>query len=236
MTCRGNGSPTVVLVPGLGAERSTFSALADALADSPRVCTTERAGIGDSPALSADAPDPSAASAAEQLLGALQERDIEAPYVLLGWSYGGLVVQAFVKQYTDEVAGVILEDSSVPEQFTEPFWRRQGIDWSEGGRQIDQNATIHELRDLDFGDLPLFVLTQGDPTGRFRKNWFGHQDRLTALSTNSLHVVADSGHEIHVDALPLVTTAVKEVVESAQQQDALHPCDKRFTRLQGACR
>lgn len=44
MTCRGSGTPTVVLVPGLGADQSAFAGLAAALPTTPTVCTTERAG------------------------------------------------------------------------------------------------------------------------------------------------------------------------------------------------
>jgi len=237
MTCRGSGEPTVVLVPGLGVDRSVFTELAGLLPASVQVCTTERAGVGSSPPLADDVPDPSAGSAADQLLEGLHGRGLDGPYVLLGWSYGGLVVQAFVDRHPNVVAGVVLEDASVPEQFTERIWREQSIDWAEGGRPIDTDATIRELAELDFGDVPLFVLTQGEMAGRLRDNWFGHQDRLAALSPDSVHVVADdSGHEIHVDALPLVDAAVTEVVTAVTQGRPLKPCDRRFARWQGSCR
>ncbi|MFN8192769.1 MAG: alpha/beta fold hydrolase [Nocardioidaceae bacterium] len=237
MTCDDSGGPTVVLVPGLGADRTVFDELAGVLPDSVRVCQTERAGVGTSPALPGDAPDPTAGSAADQLLEALQARGVSGPYVLLGWSYGGMVVQAFVDRHPRDVAGVVLEDASVPEEFTEPFWRRQSIDWAEGGRSIDTRGTARELAHLDFGDVPLFVLTQGEPTGEFRRNWFGHQDFLASLSSDSVHVVADqSGHEIHRDALPLVRAAVTEVVSAVGSGSPLRPCDGRFARLDGSCR
>jgi pimeloyl-ACP methyl ester carboxylesterase len=38
--------------------------------------------------------------------------------VLVGHSYGGLYTQAYAARYPDEVAGVVLVDSSHPEQFT----------------------------------------------------------------------------------------------------------------------
>ncbi len=108
---------------------------------------------------------------------------------------------------------------------------------SEKPRSSITNATIRQLAELDFRDVPLFVLTQGAMTGRLRDNWFGHQDRLAALSADSVHVVADdSGHEIHIDALPLVNAAVTEVVAAVAQGRPLEPCDRRFARWQGSCR
>lgn len=236
MTCRGEGDPTVVLVPGLEGDLGVFSDLMKALPATNRVCSTERAGVGESPPLPAGEADPSAGSAADQLLGGLQERGMNGPYVLLGWSYGGMVVQAFADRHPESVSGILLEDSSVPAQFAEPLWKKVGIDWVEGGRPIDQDSTTGQLADLDFGEVPLFVLTQDELPGAYQRNWFRHQDDLAALSTDSVHVVAHSGHEIHVDALPLVAAAIREVVDAVRGDGTLESCDERFARLGGSCR
>ena len=51
MTCQGEGTPTVVLEAGLNTSGDTFAALADTLAATTRVCWSDRAGVGGSPAL-----------------------------------------------------------------------------------------------------------------------------------------------------------------------------------------
>ncbi len=165
MTCVGEGEPAVVLVAGLHTSGDTFADLARELGATTQVCSYDRAGIGDSPPLPASAPDPSAGSAADDLALTLSAEGIAAPYVVVGWSYGGLVTQAFATRHADLVAGIVLEDSSVTGQFTDPYFR--DIDWVEGGRSVDKAATTRQLKAVDFGDVPLGVLTAGEASGEF---------------------------------------------------------------------
>ena len=235
MTCVGKGQPTVVLVAGLHTSGQTFADLARELGTTTQVCSYDRAGIGDSPPLSASAPDPSAGSAADGLARTLVAKGIAAPYVVVGWSYGGLVTQAFATRHADLVAGIVLEDSSVPDQFTDPFFG--AIDWMEGGRPVDTAATTRQLKAVDFGDVPLGVLTQGEASGEFRRLWFRYQDRLAGLSSDSVHVEAvQSGHEIHAEARELEVALIREVVDAVRTGNALAACDNRFEKVQGDCR
>jgi pimeloyl-ACP methyl ester carboxylesterase len=55
---------------------------------------------------------------ATELHTLLQNAQIPGPYVLVGWSFGGLYVRGYANQYRDEVAGLVLLDSSSPEQCT----------------------------------------------------------------------------------------------------------------------
>ena len=48
----------------------------------------------------------------------LEDADTEGPCVLVGHSYGGLYARMYAARYSEEVAGVVLVDSSHPEQFT----------------------------------------------------------------------------------------------------------------------
>jgi pimeloyl-ACP methyl ester carboxylesterase len=47
----------------------------------------------------------------------LTRAGVPAPYVLVGHSKGGLIVRRFAADHPDEVAGIVLLDSSHPEQF-----------------------------------------------------------------------------------------------------------------------
>jgi pimeloyl-ACP methyl ester carboxylesterase len=234
MSCIGEGSPTIVLNAGLDTSGDVFDSMAVELSSTTRVCMYDRAGIGGSPALGDDEPDPTAGSAATALHETLAEEGIEPPYVAIGWSYGGVVTQAFASAYPDDVAGVLLEDSSVPAEFTEPFFG--DIEWVEGGRQVDTAASSEELHGLDLGDTPLVVLTTGEATGEFRRIWYGYHRDLAKVSTDALHVIAlGAGHEIHADSEALEVALAEELVTAVRDGQRLAACDRRFARAGGRC-
>jgi dienelactone hydrolase len=234
MTCQGEGSPTVVLEAGLDTSGDTFATLVDTLAATTRVCWSDRAGVGGSPALAADAADPWPGSSADALAAELESRGEAAPYVVLGWSYGGMVAQAFATRHADLTAGLVLEDSSVPEQFTDPAW--DDIAWVDGGREVDEDTAVEELSDVDLGDLPVVVLTAEDLTGKLRLLWEGYQERLTASSGDAVHARAvGAGHAIHESTPDLVAAAVVDVVEAVRDEAPLGPCAGRYDEVGGRC-
>lgn len=231
MTCSGTTGPVVVLEAGLDTSGDVFEPLVDALGDQ-RVCISDRAGVGASPPLAASDPDPWPGSAADTLVETLAANGQEPPYVVLGWSYGGIVAQALATRHPELVSGLVLEDSSVPQQFVDRAW--QVIDWVDGGRSVDKKTAVAELSTVDFGDLPVVVLTADYPPARTTELWTGYQQRLTDSTTDAVHLVAvGSDHEIHEDALDLVATAVREVV--AADGSGLDDCDARFRKVGGRC-
>jgi pimeloyl-ACP methyl ester carboxylesterase len=111
LNCRGSGSPTVVLEPGAGEMSSAMAWIAPAVARDTRVCVYDRAGRGWSEP--ADGPRDGEQIAAD-LHTLLQRGHVPGPYVLAGHSFGGLYVLAFTARYPDEVAGLVLVDSTEP--------------------------------------------------------------------------------------------------------------------------
>jgi pimeloyl-ACP methyl ester carboxylesterase len=109
--CTGSGSPTVVLEPGGGASSSDFGWIAPAVARDTTVCVYDRAGRGWSDA--SDGPRDGAQIAAD-LHTLLARAHVLGPYVLVGHSFGGLYVQSFAAQFPDQVAGMVLLDSTSP--------------------------------------------------------------------------------------------------------------------------
>lgn len=109
------GRPTVILESGLGATSSSWGWIQPSVAKTTRVCAYDRAGMG----WSASSPAPrNAQNIATELHTLLKNAQIPGPYVLAGWSYGGMYVRQYASQYPDEVAGLVLIDSSSPEQCT----------------------------------------------------------------------------------------------------------------------
>jgi pimeloyl-ACP methyl ester carboxylesterase len=100
-----------VLEPGLGAASSDFGWIAPAVARDTRVCVYDRAGRGWSDA--ADGPQDGAHIAAD-LHVLLDRAHVPRPYVLAGHSFGGLYILSFAAQFPDQVAGMVLLDSTAP--------------------------------------------------------------------------------------------------------------------------
>ncbi|HET8916305.1 MAG TPA: alpha/beta hydrolase [Propionibacteriaceae bacterium] len=111
LNCTGSGSPTVVLEPGHGEVSSAMGWIAPAVARDSRVCVYDRAGRGSSDP--ADGPQDAAQTAAD-LHTLLDRGHIPGPYVLAGHSFGGLYVLTFAATYPDQVAGLVLLDSTAP--------------------------------------------------------------------------------------------------------------------------
>jgi pimeloyl-ACP methyl ester carboxylesterase len=109
--CTGSGSPTVVLEPGHGGSSSDFGWITPAVARETRVCVYDRAGRGWSDA--ADGPQDGAHIAAD-LHTLLERAHVPGPYVLAGHSFGGLYIRSFTAQFPNQVAGMVLLDSTAP--------------------------------------------------------------------------------------------------------------------------
>ena len=116
INCIGQGSPTVILEAASGSMSAHWVRVQNQLAQTTRVCAYDRAGLG----WSEPGPEPRDARQVTSELHTLLEgaAGTEGPYVPVGHSYGGLYARMYAARYSQEVAGVVLVDSSHPEQFT----------------------------------------------------------------------------------------------------------------------
>jgi len=115
--CSGEGTPTVVIEGGLGRDWLDWQGVQPNLSRLTRVCTYDRSGLGWSEPRSGSRD---AEAIAHQLHLLLDEAKIPRPLVVAGHSGGGLYVREFAREYPDEVAAVVLIDSTSPQQFDEP--------------------------------------------------------------------------------------------------------------------
>ena len=114
LNCMGQGSPTVILDAGLGDFSLTWGQVQPEIAKITRVCSYDRAGYG----WSESSPQhQTAITKAEALHTLLVNAEIPGPYVLVGHSLGGLIGRVYTHSYPDEVAGMVLVDSSHEEMY-----------------------------------------------------------------------------------------------------------------------
>jgi pimeloyl-ACP methyl ester carboxylesterase len=111
--CMGDTQPAVVIDTGLGGSSLEWFQVQQALAKRLRVCTYDRAGYG----WSDPGPSPRITSRiVEELHKLLDKAQVPPPYVLIGHSFGGFTARYFATLYPAQVVGVVLVDSSHPDQ------------------------------------------------------------------------------------------------------------------------
>jgi pimeloyl-ACP methyl ester carboxylesterase len=113
--CTGNGTPTVIFESGLDTDGSLgWSNVQPKVAELTRACSYDRAGIMWSAPRNGERDAKTIANELRMLLANASEGP---PYVMVGHSLGGPLVRAFADVAgPDAVSGVVLVDSSHPEQ------------------------------------------------------------------------------------------------------------------------
>jgi pimeloyl-ACP methyl ester carboxylesterase len=207
----------VILESGLGSISSAWALVQAEVAKGTRVCSYDRAGMG----WSDSSPEPrDAQHIAQELHALLHNANVPGPYVLVGWSYGGLYVREYAGQYGDEVVGLVLVDSSHPDQWTST---------PEGQAQFESNAKIYSVAPAlaRLGVMRVMGLLQPDsglptPYNEALKASFAatkDQDTQSAEFLASLTSAAEVRQQMSVGQIPLfVLTATEHGTPPEQEQ------------------
>ncbi len=110
----GRGEPTVVFEAGFGATSLNWTYVQRGVAKHLRTVSYDRYGLGWSSA--AETPR-TPKQIAMELHGMLCVANIEPPYVLVGHSFGGLVMRRFALDYPEETLGLVLIDPMRTEEW-----------------------------------------------------------------------------------------------------------------------
>ena len=188
-TVFGSGQPSVVIEPPFGGNAAAWWPIAQTMAEDTTVVTYDRAPYGaSSPARDGRTPHEIAAD----LEGVLRSLNVTGPLVLVGHSLGGIYMRAYAARHLDQVAGMVLVESSHESQrpvlaarytpkdrllvaLTVPQMIVRSKQWRGGA---DRRSNIREYRMFKrlgasdqalapggLGNRPLIVLTRG-PGGR----------------------------------------------------------------------
>jgi pimeloyl-ACP methyl ester carboxylesterase len=222
--CTGTGSPTVVLDAGSPETSAAWRWVQPAIARVTRVCSYDRAGLGQS----APAPEGmprSALTQARELHELLARAGVAGPYVVVGHSWGGLIAQVFAHTYPRVVAGAVLLDAT---NYAYGLPPRRKLN-PEG---IDAHASANQLAKVrSLGAIPLVVL--GSKLNASNSVLGGSLDGEAALSSDSVAAIAsDSTHELpypQPKGRPdLVVDAVLAVVRAVRDHRPLRSCRAIF--------
>jgi thioesterase domain-containing protein len=116
----GEGSPALVLVHPVGGAVFCYAPLASALrAPSPVYGFADETGDGDEP------PPERIPRLAKQYLAQLRESGIPRPWVLGGWSFGGLVAYEMARIEGESTPVLLLDAAYVTDE--EPMWSEEKL-------------------------------------------------------------------------------------------------------------
>lgn len=111
---QGTGSPAVILESGIAATSLSWSYVQPRVADFTRVCSYDRAGLGFSASCRIPrTPD----QFVLELRTLLMRACVPPPFILVGHSFGGLLVRAYASLHPQDVAGILMVDPVSLEQW-----------------------------------------------------------------------------------------------------------------------
>jgi pimeloyl-ACP methyl ester carboxylesterase len=234
----GSGTPPIVMVGGLGNALDTWAQILPSAAEFSTAVAYSRSGLGRSE------PGPSRHTAKDSVLelhALLVKLQLKPPYILVGASYGGILVRLYTSLYPSEVIGLVLVDGSheqqvqrygqldpkYPEQFRASFEEKirndkgAEVDEDRESMRIQAAGVVEGMKSLP--DIPIAVLTsmQVPPTAQYVNQtargydaWRAMHEEWFRRSRNGLHIVTTrSGHHIQDDEPQLVIEGIKFVLD-----------------------
>lgn len=242
VNCTGAGSPTVILDAGLGgSSTSDWNLVQPEASKITHVCSYDRAGRG----FSEKGPEPRTSEMiVSELHTLLQNAGIQGPYVLVGYSFGGMNMRLYASRYPDEVVGMVLVDSILedqdtglkavlsPDEFNSYYTAR--VKAAMQAEQVDDVTSFEQLRKANWhADIPLVVIRHGQSGSvpfmprslspqqitAVEEMWKNLQIGLAKRSPQGTVVVAEkSNHDIPHIQPELIVDAIQKVVAAVRQK------------------
>ena len=228
LSCGGGPGPTVIFEAAVGEDHASFLPIAQRIQNRAYTCVYDRTGVGRS---TKPKPAVTARDHVAELHELLELADVPRPAVVVGHSYGGIVSLMETVEHPEDVAGLILIDSSHPHQDErmadlhlaelDPEYFVQLaeiVDWPGSMRQAA----------AEYGHLPAIPLTvitatkvDADdglppdfPREAMKAIWLGLQDEHARLRPDARHIQAATSHYVHVDDPDLVVSEIIHMLEA----------------------
>jgi len=223
-----HAAPPVVFESGLDGHIEWWRDVLPALCGEFSCLAYNRPGIG----RSAPATTPrDAATIVDELRASLGAAQFAPPYVLVGHSLGGLYLQYFARRHPDEVAALVLVDSTHPRQTDgdgaldrQPLWVRAALSGLTSAVAKEELAQMDRNRDEVLGlpapaGLPVIVLSAAQEAGGdspAERHAAALRRDIAALYPGATQVWVDSGHGIPLEKPQAVIDAVRAAIAAAR--------------------
>jgi len=156
----------------------------------------------------------------ELLRKLLLKRGLNPPYVLVGHSLGGLYLQYFARRYPNEVLGLVLVDSTYPDDF---------INHSNLPKKMEKqfkylaeytNYFSQELLALPTTEVPVIALvatnermmTQKEELKPILESMIANAKKYLSFYPNCTVQTVDTGHFVMYENPDVVSEAIKEML------------------------
>ncbi|WP_446809629.1 alpha/beta fold hydrolase [Methylomonas sp. 2BW1-5-20] len=218
----------VVFENGLGGTFDWWEEVYPAIAGDATALVYNRAGYGNSEQVEASRDG---RHIVEELRDLLASQSLAPPYILVGHSLGGLYMQWYARHYPQEVAGLILVDSTHPAQLKGPGAIENWPIWVRWIFGVMMSATANrELAALDptgdevlaapaFTGAPVIVLSAAQPladTSELAIDANQKRKDIARLHPGAMQRWVDSGHAIPLEEPESVISAIREVLSTAR--------------------
>jgi pimeloyl-ACP methyl ester carboxylesterase len=224
---------TVVFESGMGEDANTWNDVRSAVAEFSHTFAYDRPGLGQSDATSQPR---TVVQMAADLHAVLKAADLRPPYVLVGHSLGGAIVQVFAHRYPNDVAGLVLVDPEDGRLIQLLRSRMNAAEWDARQKALDEampsmplpiRAELNAANDsggavakaVPLPHVPVVILTGTKKNPEFPGNPLEQDiklelhNALVAKTRGAKHVlVPNSRHYVQNDAPHLVIEAVRQVV------------------------
>lgn len=217
-------SVPVVFENGLGGRMEWWKKVIPALPGDTTTFAYNRPGYGNSD----PAPTPrDGFHIVEELRTLLRGNNLNPPYILVGHSLGGLYMQLFARRYPDEVAALILVDSTHPKQLEgEGSLDRQSF-LVRGLLGVMVTGTARQELDLlsqtgeqllgypGLQNKPVFVLSASGPMKEkspLADDANAKRQDIARLYPDAQQIWVDSGHGIPLEKPEAVVSAISEAL------------------------
>ena len=229
LRCEGTasaGSPTIVYLHGLGGDGSDVESIKTQLASQARVCTYDRLNVGRS---DSDPGRHTGADSVRDLHALLETAGVPGPYLLVGFSFGGLLAIMYAGTYPDQVMGLVSLDGSLPtddqvDQLIPADERARVIAEQEANQErVDFYRTADQAKGLvaKVPDVPVTYLAARPvelppnwPVKRMRAFIAARQVQFTKTVAKGRLVEVQSSHDIDLDKPELVIQEIQRILEA----------------------
>jgi pimeloyl-ACP methyl ester carboxylesterase len=229
LRCEGTGSPgspTVVYLHGLGGDGSDVTSISPRLTSRVRVCTYDRLNVGRS---DSDAGRHTGADSVRELHALLDAAAVPGPYLLVGFSFGGLLAIMYAGTFPDQVTGMVSLDGSLPtddevDRLIPAAERAQVMAEQEANQErVEFYRTVDQAKALvaSVPDVPVTYMAARPvelpaswPVRRMRAFIAAKQVQFTRAVPKGRLVEVRSSHDIDLEKPELVIQEINRILEA----------------------